>query len=235
MSLVAAFVAGGALGARHALETDHLAAVATLVEGGSAGSESAAGTGHDHGSGAHAHPGLVGASWGIGHAVPIAALGIAFLRLGIRLPESVTRLFEVGVGLVLVYLGARMLAEVAGLHEHAHGTRSLHGHLRIGRLSLGPGHAHLNGDSLVVGALHGVAGSGALVIVLVSTAPDLPTAASFLGAFGLCSVLTMAAVSALWGRTLSTGIERALRGVAGVVGVAVGLLLLAEQVGVVPF
>lgn len=242
MSLVAAFVAGGALGARHALETDHLAAVATLVEGDTAASDGvkartdADADGHAHAvSDPHAHPGLVGASWGVGHTVPIAALGLALLLLGIRLPESVTRLFEVGVGVALVYLGARMLAEVLGLQEHAHGMRSLHTHLRIGHLSVGDGHAHLRGDSLVVGALHGVAGSGALVIALVSTAPDLPTAVSFLTAFGLCSVLTMAAVSALWGRTLSTGFDRALRGAAGVVGAAAGLLLLIEQVGVVPF
>lgn len=235
MSLVAAFVAGGTLGARHALETDHLAAVATLVEGDADGSEADRTEADEIGS--HAHPGLVGASWGVGHTVPIAALGITFLLLGIRLPESVTRLFEVGVGVVLVYLGARMLAEVLGLQEHAHGTRPLHTHLRISHLSVGDGHTHLRGDSLVVGALHGVAGSGALVIALVSTAPGLPTAASFLTAFGLCSVLTMAAVSAVWGRTLSTGfgVDRALRGAAGVVGVAAGVLLLIEQVGVVPF
>ncbi|WP_338740969.1 high-affinity nickel-transporter protein [Haloplanus salilacus] len=234
MSLVAAFVAGGALGARHALETDHLAAVTTLVEGDTVESGSSS-DGANSESDAHAHPGLVGASWGIGHTVPIAALGVAFLLLGIRLPESVTRLFEVGVGIVLVYLGARMLADVVGLQEHTHGTRSIHTHVRIGRFSVGGGHAHLSGDSLVVGALHGVAGSGALVIALVSTAPDLPTAAAFLTAFGLCSVVTMAAVSALWGRTLSTGFDRALRGVAGVVGVAAGLLLVVEQVGAVPF
>jgi hypothetical protein len=235
---MAAFVAGGALGARHALETDHLAAVATLVEddtdASGAGSDGANARADDDGH-AHTHPGLVGASWGVGHTVPIAALGVAFLLFRIRLPAPVTRLFEAGVGVVLVYLGARMLAEVLGLKEHTHGARPFHTHLRIGRLSVGDGHTHLHGDSLVVGAFHGVAGSGALVIALVSTAPDLPTAASFLTAFGLCSVLTMAAASALWGWTLSTrfGFDRALRGAAGIVGVAAGLLLL-EQASAVP-
>ncbi|MEF8857126.1 MAG: high-affinity nickel-transporter protein, partial [Haloplanus sp.] len=67
----------------------------------------------------------------------------------------------------------------------------------------------------------------------VSTAPYLPTAASFLIAFGVCSVLTMAAASALWGRTLGTGAERVLRGLAGLVGVGAGVLLLAEVAGLV--
>jgi hypothetical protein len=216
MSLVAAAVAGGALGARHALEADHLAAIATLVDGGSGGGRS--------------RPVLVGASWGVGHTLPIAVLGFTLLLFGVRLPESVVGLFEAAVGVALCYLGGRMLV---GLREHAHGTRPLHNHLDVGRLSLGGTHRHVHGDSALVGALHGVAGSGALVVALVSTAPDLPTAASFLTAFGACSILTMAAVSVLWGRTLGTGAERALRGVAGALGVAVGVLLLAEVAGVV--
>ena len=215
MSLVAAAVAGGALGARHALEADHLAAIVMLVD--------------DDPS----RPGLVGASWGVGHTLPIAALGVSFLLLGVRLPSPVTALFEGVVGLVLVFLGARMLAGVLGYREHDHGTHPLHGHLQVGDLSLGGGHVHLHGDSVLVGALHGVAGSGALVVALVAAAPDLPTGAAFLAAFGVGSVLTMAAASAVWGRTLDAGVRRTLRALAGVVGVAVGCLLLTEVAGVV--
>jgi cytochrome c biogenesis protein CcdA len=215
VSLVAAAVAGGALGARHALEADHLAAIVTLVD--------------DDPS----RPGLVGASWGVGHTLPIAALGVSFLLLGVRLPSPVTALFEGVVGLVLVFLGARMLAGVLGYREHDHGTHPLHGHLQVGDLSLGGGHVHLHGDSVLVGALHGVAGSGALVVALVAAAPDLPTGAAFLAAFGVGSVLTMAAASAVWGRTLDAGVRRTLRALAGVVGVAVGCLLLTEVAGVV--
>jgi len=212
MSLVAAAVAGGALGTRHALEADHLAAVASLVGGDVS------------------RPGLVGASWGVGHTLPIAALGVTFLLSGVRLPESVVGLFEAVVGVALIYLGGRVLVDH---REHSHGAHPLHGHLDVGRLSLGRYHRHVHGDSAVVGALHGVAGSGALVVALVSTAPDLPTATAFLAAFGVCSVLTMAAVSALWGRTLGTGAERVCRGGAGVLSVAVGALLLVEWAGLV--
>jgi hypothetical protein len=217
MSVVAAALTGGLIGARHALEADHLAAVATLVEGRDGDGRS--------------RPALVGASWGLGHAVPVVVLGLALLRLGVRLPDPVTGLFEAVVGVVLVFLGGRMLAGVVGRRRHAHGTHPLHRHLDVGRLWLG-GHVHLHGDSLVVGALHGVAGSGALVIALVTTAPDLANAASFLIAFAGCSILTMAAVSALWGRSLVAGVEWHLRGLAGVVGVVVGLSLLAETAGV---
>jgi hypothetical protein len=247
MSLLAAAAAGGALGARHALEADHLAAVATLVEyeeprssetereepRSSEAEREEPRSSEAERERAVSSPALVGASWGVGHTVPIAALGIGLLAFGVRLPESVTGLFEAVVGVVLVYLGGRMLAGVIGLREHTHGTHPFHGHLDVGRLSLGGSHVHVHGDSALVGALHGVAGSGALVVALVSTAPGLPTATAFLAAFGLASVLTMAAVSALWGRTLDTGIERALRTFAGVLGVGVGLLLVVEWLGFV--
>ena len=218
MSLVAALTAGGALGVRHALETDHLAAVATLVEG--EGDRS---------------PGVVGASWGLGHSAPIVVLGLAFLALGVTLPEPVTLAIEGLVGVVLVALGARMVLGVLGgvaLSAHAHDGHGLHRHLRLGRVSLGRTHVTIDGDSAVVGVLHGFAGSGALVVALVAASPSVGAALGFLVAFSALSVVTMAAVSVAWGRTLDTGLHRPLRTVAGLVGIAVGLVLLAEVVGV---
>lgn len=212
MAVVSALAAGAMLGVRHALEADHLAAVTTLVEDDS-------------------KSGLVGAWWGVGHSVPIVVLGLVFVALGVRVPEAVTTLFEVAVGVVLVVLGARTLWTVlrgvdATRHDHGGGS---HAHLSFGDASLGLTHQHLDGDSFLVGVLHGFAGSGALVVALVSTAPTVETALSFLAAFSLLSVVTMAAVSALWGRTLGTGLATHLRGLAGLLGVCVGVLLLSEQ------
>ncbi|MFC4358876.1 high-affinity nickel-transporter protein [Halobium salinum] len=228
MTLVSALAAGAVVGVRHALEPDHLAAVATLVRDDDR------------------NPARIGASWGVGHSVPVVALGLLFVALGVRLPESVTTLFEAVVGVVLVYLGARMLWSLrgdgtrVGVEAHDHGDDGVHSHLHLGPLSLPLGrrsrHGHLDSDSALVGALHGFAGSGALVVLLVSSAPTVGAAASFLAAFALLSVATMAAVSALWGRTLGTRVATLLEAAAGVVGVLVGLLLLVEQAGItVPF
>jgi len=206
-----ALVAGAVIGIRHALEPDHTAAIATLVEEDTD------------------RPSFVGASWGIGHSLPIVILGLLFVRLGIRLPEAVTRLFEVIVGLVLVYLGGRMLWTVTrGVtsHGHGHGT---HSHFHVGSLSLGASHTHIDDGSFLVGILHGFAGSGALVIALVSTAPSIGAAVSFLIAFSTLSIVTMAGVSYVWGRTLDTPITEYLKGIAGLLGIGIGLLLLVEQ------
>ncbi|WP_332898232.1 hypothetical protein [Haladaptatus sp. CMSO5] len=213
MALLSAAAAGAVLGVRHALETDHLAAVATLVEDDTD------------------RAGFVGASWGFGHSLPILALGVLFVVLGIHLPESITRLFELVVGGVLVFLGARMLYSLVGgvdVAAHSHGN-TVHAHLQIGSLSLGFDHQHVDDDSFLVGILHGVAGSGILVIALVSSAPTVKTALTFLGAFSVLTVVTMAAVSFLWGRTLDTQFSTYLKATAGIFGIVIGAQLALSQ------
>ncbi|WP_336361018.1 hypothetical protein [Haladaptatus sp. ZSTT2] len=212
MALLSAAAAGAVLGVRHALETDHLAAVATLVEDDID------------------RAGFVGASWGLGHSLPILALGVLFVVLGIHLPESITRLFELVVGGVLVFLGARMLYSLGSVDVAAHGHgKAVHSHLQIGGVSLGFDHQHVDDDSFLVGILHGVAGSGILVIALVSSAPTVKTALTFLGAFSALTVVTMAAVSFLWGRTLDTQFSTYLKATAGIFGIVVGSHLALSQ------
>lgn len=212
-----ALAAGAVLGIRHALEADHLAAVATLVDGDD-------------------RSGYVGASWGVGHSLPIVALGLLFVAFGVRLPESVTKFFEVVVGLVLLFLGVQMVwtaARRVKVQSHDHGDGS-HSHLRVRSLSVGLTHSHREESSFLVGVIHGFAGSGALVIALVSTAPTLSTALSFLGGFTALSIVTMAVVSLIWGRLVGTRFTTYLKGTAGAVGIGVGALLLVGQVGLNP-
>lgn len=208
-----ALAAGAVIGIRHALEADHLAAVASLVEKDTN------------------WPSFVGASWGIGHSIPIAVLGLLFVGFGVQLPESVTQLFEVFVGFVLIYLGGRMLwATSKGIHSHKHDHgHGLHTHLNLSNVSLGLSHHHIDEESFLVGIIHGFAGSGALVILLVSAAPNVTSALSFLATFSLLSIITMAGISTVWGRTLNTSFTTYLKGFAGLLGVGLGILLLVEQ------
>lgn len=214
MTTIAVAAAGAALGVRHALETDHLAAIATLVDRDDRSS------------------GLAGVSWGIGHSLPIVVLGLLLVGLGIRVPEVVTTAFEMFVGLVLVVLGVRVLwglVRDGQVTSHDHGS-GVHHHLTLGSLSVGLTHHHLDGDSFAVGVVHGFAGSGGLVVLLVSSAASVDAAVVFLAAFSLLSVLTMGGVATLWGRTLETTFSTYLEAVAGLLGIAVGAMLLVEQV-----
>ena len=153
MSLVAAATVGGAIGVTHALEADHLAAMATLVD--------------------ERRASRVGASWGIGHTLPILAVGLLFVAFGVSLPQSVLPAFEVLVGAALVVYGVRLVADAVGYlqrERHYHGSRG-HDHLSVGGFSLGLTHSHLDGESVFVGVLHGLAGSGGLVVAMATTTP----------------------------------------------------------------
>lgn len=133
------------------------------------------------------------------------------------------------VSVVPVGLGARTLLRLAGIETHAHGSRGVRSHLRLGALSLGGSHRHVDGEGFAVGMLNGVAGSGALVALLVSTADTVPGALSFLVGFGLLSIATMALVTVVWGRTFDTPLTAYLKVGAALLGIGVGAMLLAGQ------
>jgi hypothetical protein len=213
MSLTATLAAGGLLGARHALEADHLAAVATLVD--------------DEDD----RPGLVGTSWGVGHSLPVVALGLLLVGLGVRVPEPLFGAFEALVGVILVALGVYTLLDVfdvLGVERHSHGgADGTHRHLRLGSTLLGTSHRHGHGGGFLVGVVHGVAGSGVLVIALASTAPTVDAAVAFLGGFALLSTVTMGVVAHAWGIAISAGLTRILRATAGLFSVALGVALVA--------
>lgn len=210
MSLIAAAAVGGTIGITHALEADHLAAMATLVD--------------------EKRAGHIGASWGVGHTVPIVAFALCFVALGIRLPARVTAAFEAAVGVALVYYGARLVVDATGIgfgDPHHHGG-PLHCHLNVGGVSLGLTHGHFDDESALVGVLHGLAGSGGLVVVMATTTASVDAAFAFLLGFGVLTTVTMTLVAATWGRTLGTGLPRLLKGIGGVAGGAVGVALVAE-------
>jgi hypothetical protein len=210
--LGAALAAGGVFGAKHALEADHVAAVATLVDE----TDTTIAT---------------GAAWGVGHSIPIVLLGITFLAAGLELPPGVAAGFEVVVAVVLVALGLRAIAGRQALgtallsHVHDDGT---HRHLRLGSGAVGLTHSHADEESFAVGIVHGLAGSGGVVIGMTAAAPTAIGGLAFLSGFAVATVAAMATITAGWGRLV--GHAGTLRIVAGLLSVCVGLLLLVESI-----
>jgi ABC-type nickel/cobalt efflux system permease component RcnA len=155
-----------ALGLRHALEPDHLVAVSTLLA--------------DRGA---RRRGAVGLAWGAGHGVALLLLGGGVLLVETALSERTLALLEIGVAAMLMLLGVRsvrrafVIDPAAPTLEHRHGG-VVHEHRVPASLREGQGHVHLGGWAVrtrpfLVGVVHGVAGSGALV-VLALTALDSP-------------------------------------------------------------
>jgi nitrile hydratase accessory protein len=171
---------GSLLGIRHALEPDHLAAVATLMTGERSSAKAA----------------WLGACWGLGHTLTLLAAGAMLVLLRVEMPVFASQLFELGVILMLVGFGVRAIYQGAyggpAGPTHSHGNRRTSAPLHSRRLTLAR-------RPLVVGAVHGLAGSGALTALVMATLPSALTQLSYLALFGIGSILGMAALSGLLG------------------------------------
>src|SRR5439155_3099771 len=182
---------GSLLGMRHALEPDHLAAVSTLITTERTGYKAA----------------LLGICWGLGHTLSLVAVGTVLVILRAEMPARVSDLFEfcvalmlIGLGLRAIYLAARQ-GPAGPVHAHHHGSR-LHVHRGA------PAHIHIGAWTLarrplIVGAIHGLAGSGALTALVLATLPSTTARLSYLTLFGLGSTLGMTAMTGLLGWPLA--------------------------------
>ena len=179
MGFVASAVLGSLLGMQHAFEPDHLAAVATLMTGERSSAKAA----------------WLGAWWGLGHTLTLLAAGTALVVLRAEMPASVTMAFELCVVLLLVGFGARALYQAAGhalpRRTHSHASPARWSPARIDRFTVA--------RPLVVGAVHGLAGSGALTALVVATLPSTATRLGYLALFGVGSTVGMVALSGLLG------------------------------------
>lgn len=218
---------GVALGMRHALEPDHLAAVSTLVS-------------EERSPRAGAK---LGALWGLGHTAALLAVGLILALLRARMPERAAEIFEFGVALMLVGLGSRAILRAVrdpssgperrhahGPSAHAHGGPADHVHLWSWTFARRP---------LLVGIVHGLAGSGALTALALAEMPSAGLRALYMTMFGAGSVLGMALLSGLagWplariGRSPRAGriLSFATGAVSAGLGIAWGLPFLARWV-----
>lgn len=188
--LIAA-VLGIAQGIRHALEPDHLAAVSTLA------SEQPS-----------ARAGLrLGATWGLGHTLSLVVVGGSLAALQTHLPERVAACFELGVAMMLIFLGIRAVlrslreGHTGAEHRHTHGGRiHVHAapasHLHAGKLTFST-------RPLLIGLVHGLAGSGALSALVMAELPSASQRISYIALFGMGSIVGMALLSAAVGSPLA--------------------------------
>ena len=213
LDLLASSGLGSLLGMRHALEPDHLAAVSTLVTGERDSRKAA----------------LLGVCWGLGHTVSLLVVGAALVLLRAEMPAFAADLFELFVALMLIGLGIRAtyLAARQGpagpVHAHQHGHhvhehRGTPAHIHVGRWTLAR-------RPLLVGAVHGLAGSGALTALVLTTLPTTASRIAYMMLFGLGSTIGMAALSGLLGWPLARA--GAHRGVARGISLAVGVTSIA--------
>ncbi len=186
----AALGLGFLLGMRHVLDPDHLAAVSTIVsEQGTVGRSS-----------------LVGTFWGLGHTISLLAVGVVVIALKITIPDQFVLWMELAVAVMLVLLGIRALFQAVGgwtvhVHMHTHdGRKHIHLHMHRPEEQHVHGHRHPFGFGarpFIVGIIHGLAGSAALMILVLATIPSTLGGLAYIIFFGLGSIGGMLVLSSL--------------------------------------
>jgi high-affinity nickel-transport protein len=200
---------------RHALEPDHLTAVSTLVARERRATRGA----------------WLGAWWGVGHCASLIVIGSALAAFHARMPVRLGAAFELGVAAMLIGLGVRSVVRAVrdghGCHVHdshpsTRGARLCsNDHLHIGRWAFAT-------RSLLIGLVHGLAGSGTLVALVAAELPTLPLRVAYIGVFGVGSTITMVVLSGLAGIPLarlsrSPRSGRVVIGTTGAISIAFGV------------
>jgi ABC-type nickel/cobalt efflux system permease component RcnA len=190
LASIGGILLGLLVGLRHAFEPDHLTAVSTLAIETRDTRRSA----------------LLGVIWGIGHTAALVVVGTLLLATGALLPERTEAALELGVALMLIVLGVRSLW--LGAREGRLGAVHHHHHADGAHVHAGPGeHLHIGRRTfalrpLIVGLVHGLAGSGAMTALVFAELPDTVSRLLYIMLFGLGSIFGMAVASGLVGASL---------------------------------
>lgn len=199
MSILTITLLGVLLGVEHSLEPDHLIAVSALANEADGPRRAS----------------LVGLSWGIGHTLVLWMFGALVLLTRLRIPAHLASAAELLVAATLIGLGIRSIvrARAGSVHLHSHRHRDrVSPHTHFHRHGSAEEHRHrhrpVHRGSLLIGMLHGMAGSAALLLLILSTIGSLQEGFVLLVAFGIGSTLGMASVSSLIGVVLKSWAAR---------------------------
>ena len=189
MELLTLLLFGCLIGMQHALEADHLAAVAALSEKRSSRQALI----------------LRGGVWGLGHTITLLTICGVLLLLGASISARIEALLEFAVGVMIILLGANVLYKVwhkrphFHVHHHRDGASHMHVHTHAGENVAHDESSHEHrhhslGRVLLVGMMHGAAGSAGL-LVLAAAADSITQAGAYVVAFGAGSIIGMATLS----------------------------------------
>ena len=228
LSLVAILGIGLVFGLKHATEVDHVVAISTIVSRHKSIFRSA----------------FVGALWGAGHTLSLLAIAIVVLWFRIAIPERVSGWLEFGVALMIIALGVSALWRAlhnnshVHLHQHTHGGLShTHVHFHEHETKHAPAsrseHSHrvsrLGWKPVMVGMMHGLAGSGALTLLVLTQISSAWVGLLYVLTFGFGSIAGMLLMSGLIGLPFAltshklTHIHQRLQTLAAILSICFGI------------
>lgn len=227
-STIAVLTLGFFLGLKHAVEADHLAAVGTIVSERKSVWSSA----------------IIGGIWGLGHTISLVVAGVFVLLLNFQISEQTERILEFCVGIMLLLLGLNVLRKIfqggkLHIHTHEHGGHD-HAHPHIHEVDkVDDAETHhgfkFSPRALFIGMIHGLAGSAALMLLVIPTIESRSLGLLYIIIFGIGSIGGMMLMSFLVGlpfhftATKFNQYNRVLQGIAGLVSIVVGLMIIYEK------
>ncbi|OGK20287.1 hypothetical protein A2866_06410 [Candidatus Roizmanbacteria bacterium RIFCSPHIGHO2_01_FULL_39_8] len=198
------------LGIKHVFEADHLIAISTMLTEKKNPQKAA----------------LIGTFWGIGHTTTLFVVGLSVLLLRLSIPQAIAERLEIIVGLMLIVLGVQSIRKKVVSHEHKHTHGSIsHSHLH-------QDHTHQHKKSFFIGMVHGFAGSGALMVLVLSLINSVWQGILYILLFGLGSTISMTFMSLVIGLPLSKSLtvfnktEQYIRLLAGMISVLFGISII---------
>lgn len=226
---------GFLLGMQHALEADHIAAVSSIAAR------------RAHVSDIVKH----GLTWGLGHTLTLFVFAGAAILLGQAIPEWLSRPIEAAVGLMLIGLGAHVLWRLwrdrVHFHKHSHVDGAVHVRAHSHANDVVPRshavsharvpHDHAHGfrwRTLLVGLMHGMAGSAALLVLTVSQAASPAAGLAYVALFGVGSMIGMGALSTVIAVPLAisarwlTWANSTLQAAVGAITIAIGVITIVN-------
>lgn len=216
---------GFLLGLRHALDSDHLAAVSTVLAERPSLFAS----------------GAVGLWWGIGHTLTLLLIGSIVLAWGIRIPAEFEFIAESGVAVLLLVLGgtlaAKLYRERWHVHSHHHSDGVPHVHFHSHERQEDHRHRHWMLQSirpLCIGMAHGLAGSAALMLMILASTKEIGTGLLAILIFGAGSIVGMMligltiSVPIMYSRAISQRCFVATQGIASCASILVGVWMIVK-------
>jgi len=228
LSMMAVLTIGLVFGLKHATEVDHVVAISTIVSR------------HKN----IFHSALVGALWGAGHTASLLIVAAIVLSLRVAIPEAVSGWLELGVAIMIIALGISALRRAlrqnahVHVHEHSHDGQS-HTHIHFHEQETRhesqrqSQHSHavsrLGWKPVLIGMMHGLAGSGALMLLVLAQISSSWLGLLYVATFGVGSIVGMLMMSGLIGLPFAfsskrmTHLHQGLQTVAAVFSICFGI------------
>ena len=226
LSVIVILLTGLALGLAHSFDPDHIVAVSTLLCNSKSIRKSVSSA----------------TVWGVGHSAVLFLVGVFVLILRVEIPQNVVNLFDGAAGVLLIVLGiyvivplimsrAKLHSEVEKEHSHIHQhDHSYHDHKHTHSEN---GHSHIH-KSAITGALQGLGGSAALMLVTLTTVSSVITGLAFIFIFGVGVIAGMIGIACVVGSIMAytasnlEKVHKIIKSITGTISIIFGIYIIVN-------